>query len=151
MVEYYDTYGTDKTGVDHSTLANRIVLLVEGYEAIDPNSIEQMLNYIDFSNHSLHGPVNDNYQWDQFDATARSYWQGLFSVLEGTESSEEFVDAIYAYGNTNGFPQNRPYSTALNVLLHTNEFWDTQYQDGIWENLKRGSQIAIADGVHSRR
>ena len=63
-------------------------------------------------------------------------------MVEQCQSGREIHDVVASYGETHGFPTNRPYSTAMDVLLHSADYW---YGDGA--KLKRGSWICAADAA----
>ncbi len=145
--EYHATYGSDKAAADYATIAARVEVLAQSYGYVPASSLESLLEFMDLANYNTNASIVANYNWHQLDSAAQTYWHGLFDEIEGLESGAEIEAAVIAYGAIHGFPQNKPYTGALNILLHSSEYWDTYESDGWWDRLRRGSQVIASDAV----
>ncbi len=144
--EYYFQYGQFKVSPTNRELAERYALVCQPYADVCVDSLEDYLNFFDAAAIANDGrDVFGHFLWPVDDHT-REYWQGLLSKVELCDSAERVREVTMAYGEQNGFPENHPYSDALNILLNSNDYWYNDYQYSN-KRLKKSSLVIVGDTV----
>ncbi len=138
---YYEQYGAAKA-TDNASLAKQLATVSAPYATVSAATFESFLDHFDAQGIVAGGgDVFGHYAWNHMDSFTRSYWEGLFAAVARCETHADIRAAVIAYGSTHGFPVNKPYAAALDVLLNSNDYWFMGS-----DKLRRDSLVIIADG-----
>ncbi len=122
--------------------------VLDSYARVDPMLMERFTRVFGAARPKIESLV-DRLDTAKFGARDRSYLIRLLAEVESAAGHEKVESAVMEFCGKNGWPQNEPYISFVDVLLASNDFWnrDAVLAKPWWK--RRASLVIAGDAVGS--